>query len=137
MDELFSKLSKKGSEDMSPEAKQAKMEVIMELMEMARELMGSGVKSGLDEMQKVSVMAPDAEGLEEGLEVAEDLVSSEDALAEAADEVAAGAPPMVAAEEVSDVEPSEEDEDEDDSPFGKPKAEKPKRKMFNMFDDED
>lgn len=136
MDELFSKLSKKGSSDMSPEAKQAKMEVIMELMEMARELMGSGVKSGLDEMQKVSVMAPDAEGLEEGLEVAEDLVGEEGALAEAADEVAASAPPMVSAEDVPEKE-DEEDEDEDDSPFGKPKAEKPKRKMFNMFDDED
>lgn len=145
----FSKLGKKAGEGMSPEAKRAKMEVIMELMEMAKEMMGENVKTGMDEMKKVSIAAPDQESLEEGLDLAHKLVSDDmegeateevmedkekPTLDEIVEEVSESSEPMVAAEEMK---ASDEDEDEDESPFGKPKQVKQKRKMFNMFDDKE
>ena len=63
-------------EDSDPMMKaklKAKMDVLQELMAMAEE----GETSGLmDDMQKVTVAAPDAEGLKEGLEKAEDMMGS-------------------------------------------------------------
>lgn len=67
-------MKKKESGKLSDEEAQAKMDVLQELMEMAHQAMGSKVKNGMDEMKKVSVMAPDKEGLEEGLEKAQELV---------------------------------------------------------------
>ena len=76
MDELKKMMAKKKHDgEMSAEEQQAKMDVIMELMEMAQGEMGSRVKSGMDDMKKVTVAAPDSESLEEGLEAAQDVVS--------------------------------------------------------------
>lgn len=76
MEELMKMLAKKKDDKMSPDEVQAKMDVIKELLGMADEHMGSKVKSGLDDMQKVSVMAPDSESLEAGLDKAQDLVGA-------------------------------------------------------------
>ncbi len=62
---------------LSPQEIQAKMDVIKELMQEMVEAMGGDVKSGMDEMgalKKVTVAAPDAESLEEGLDVAKEIV---------------------------------------------------------------
>lgn len=76
MDELKKMMAKKKNDGaMSEQEQKAKMDVIMELLEMAQGEMGSRVKSGMDDMKKVTVAAPDAESLEEGLETAQDVVS--------------------------------------------------------------
>jgi hypothetical protein len=49
----------------------AKMEVLQELMDMADQSETSGL---MDDMQQVTVAAPDKEGLVEGLEKAEDIM---------------------------------------------------------------
>lgn len=73
MDELKKMMAKKGQpEKMDDSAIQAKLDVIKELLEMAHSAMGNKMKGDMDEMHKVSVMAPDQEGLEEGLDVAHD-----------------------------------------------------------------
>src|SRR6478736_8328892 len=109
MDELSKLMAKKkDAPEMSPEEIQAKLEVVKELMAMAQEAMGDGVKRGLDDMHasKVSVMAPDKEGLEEGLEKASDLVAG------APDEMMVGE-----ADEESQV-PESEDESREDMEAG-------------------
>ncbi len=69
---------KKDKSEMSKEEIQAKMEVLQELMDMCKDKMGETVKSGMDEMQKVTVAAPDSEslalGLDKAKEIAEDPV---------------------------------------------------------------
>ena len=77
-------------EKMSKESIQAKLDVISELMEEIQEAMGGEVKGGLEEMlaskmpsepmlgggkdlKKVTVAAPDEEGLKKGLEMAKDM----------------------------------------------------------------
>lgn len=88
MDEMFmKKMMKKGKEgpDMSEMERKAKMDVIMELLEMAQEGMGEGVVSGLESLkpkQSVTVAAPDEESLKTGLEVAEDMVDEKVAMSE-------------------------------------------------------
>lgn len=77
---------KKESKDMSDREIQAKMEVLQELMEMLQDQQGNSVKSGLDEMQKVTVAAPSKEGLAEGLEKAEELVEKAPMMAESQEE---------------------------------------------------
>lgn len=59
---------------------QAKIDVLKELMQMAKEAMRDKTKSGMDEMrsaQKVTVAAPDKESLLMGLEKAEDVLEGE------------------------------------------------------------
>lgn len=68
-------MQKKDKSEMSKEEIQAKMEVLQELMDMCKDKMGSSVKSGMDEMQKVTVAAPDTESLAAGLEKAKELTS--------------------------------------------------------------
>jgi hypothetical protein len=77
MDALKEMMAKKKSPEgkMSEDEMKAKMDVIQELLEMAQNAMGSHVKGGMDEMKKVSVMAPDTESLAEGLDLAEDVVT--------------------------------------------------------------
>lgn len=144
MKDLEKLMSKSGKSEMSEDAKKAKMEVIMELMEMAKEMMADGVHKGMTEIKspkeikEVSVMAPDQESLEEGLDVAKDIVESEEGpehetLEDVAEMVADDAPSMVA----GDANEPKMEEEEEESMFGKSKKDAPKKKMFNMFDDED
>lgn len=123
-------MSKKDKGEMSKEDIQAKMDVLMELMQMAREAMGSKVKSGMDEMNKVSVMAPDKEGLEEGLDKAKELMQSP--MLEESEEEMEENP-----EEKKMEEPSMEEMKEESNLFSKtPSLEKKKKKLFSMMDEE-
>lgn len=109
-------MSKKDKSKMSDQEVQAKMDVLMELMEMAKDALGSKVKSGMDEMQKVSVSAPDKESLEEGLEKAQELVEkSPDMMMEEKEEL----PGMPKKDEMM------------------MKKEKSKRKLFSMLDEDE
>lgn len=69
--------AKKGTTDgkMNPDEMSAKLDVIKELLNMAHGAMGSKVKGGMDEMHKVSVMAPDQKGLHQGLDLASALAA--------------------------------------------------------------
>lgn len=116
----------KGS-SMSEDQIKAKMEVVMELLEKATEMMADGVHSGIEDMMpkaEVSVEASDPADLEEGLDVASELVDGEGDLADIAASAAEMSGPMV----------SDEDEEEE-SMFGAKKS--PKKKTFGMFSDED
>lgn len=78
MDEMMKQLmAKKGAQKMSTEDQQAKLDVIKELLEMATQAMGGKIKGGMDEMQKVSVMAPDKKSLLEGLGMAQDIAGGD------------------------------------------------------------
>lgn len=87
MKELMQGMSedKSSKKKMDPEKMKAKMEVIEELRKMAQDLMSEGMADGF---KKVSVAAPDKEGLLEGLDKAEDLVEKgpEEMLAESDEE---------------------------------------------------
>lgn len=77
MKELLEKLmmDKMGdSKKMNPKEIQAKLDVLKELFEMAHSKAGEGVADG---MQKLTVMAPDKEGLMEGVEKAEEMMKSD------------------------------------------------------------
>ena len=63
-------MPKKEDSKMSERDIKVKSDILKEIMQFAQDKMGERVKSDMDEMQKVSVMAPDAEGLHEGLEKA-------------------------------------------------------------------
>lgn len=125
-------MAKKGGHEMSPEEKKAKMEVVMELLEMAKEAMGDHVKSGLDGMQKVEVMAPDKEKLAEGLELAGDVVEKgpealmEHEKEETPEEESKESPEMESEEKEYGVEKEEESEED--------KKKSKKKPLFNMFD---
>lgn len=73
-------------------------DVLDELISMSSEEAKKGVKAGMDGLQKVTVAAPDQEGLEEGLEKAQDLMESVPELKE---------------EMVAEEEPKEDEEKED------------------------
>lgn len=79
MDEMMKKLmmKKKGSMGQEPDAEslEAKIKVLEELRDMMAQLMGEKMRSGYDDMKKVSIMAPSEEGLEEGLDTAKSMVS--------------------------------------------------------------
>lgn len=64
---------KKDKSEMSKEEIQAKMDVLQELMDMCKDKMGQSVKSGMDEMNKVTVAAPDKESLALGLDKAKQI----------------------------------------------------------------
>ena len=81
--------------------KQAKIDVLKELMQAAKDSHKSSVKKGLDEMkaQKVTVAAPDKKSLLEGLEKAEDVLES-----------------SMPESEVEEMESSEEEKESEDMP---------------------
>lgn len=112
MDELKKMMAKKKDDGaMSEQEQQAKMDVIMELMEMAHGEMGSRVKSGMDDMKKVTVAAPDSESLSDGLEKAQDMLGKDDEESESDEDPAeekAESPAEEAMESVQD-EPEEDD----------------------------
>lgn len=110
---------------MSEEEKQAKLDVVKELLEMARAAMADGVKDGLDGMasRKVEVSADSPEGLEEGLDKAQELVSQ---LPESEEQEAEEGPEHEASE-TPEMEAAEHEDDEDEEE--KPK----KRPLFDMF----
>jgi hypothetical protein len=74
MDNAMLKKMKDKGDKMSPEEAKAKEEVLQELIEMMQNVRADRLKSGMDEMQKVSVMAPDKEHLSEGLDKAKELL---------------------------------------------------------------
>lgn len=134
MDDMKKMFGKPSDGKMSASEAKAKMDVLHELLAMVEDSMGSNVKNGMSDMQKVSVMAPDQEGLSHGLDVAKDLTSDEqeDPMSAMADMKVEGSP-----EEESLESPKAEDEEEQ-SFFGK-KAMKPevkKKKLFSMMDDD-
>ena len=94
-------MQKKDKSEMSPEEVQAKMDVLQELMDMCKEKMGQSVKSGMDEMNKVTVAAPDKESLAMGLDKAKEIAED---------------PKMAEMMEKPSEEPAEE-ESEDSSPM--------------------
>ena len=112
MDELKKMMAKKKHDgEMSAEEQQAKMDVIMELMEMAQGEMGSRVKSGMDDMKKVTVAAPDSESLEEGLEAAQDVVGElpESDESEEMETESEDSPASEVMEHLASAEPEEDD----------------------------
>jgi hypothetical protein len=77
-------MKKKDSmKDLDMEAKKAS---IMELLDLAKDMMKQGVSSEMDEMQKVTVAAPDKDKLLMGLEKAEDLVAQGPEMSDMEDE---------------------------------------------------
>ena len=63
-----------GDDSMMKSKLKAKMDVLKELMDMADESETAGL---MDDMQKVTVAAPDKEGLMEGLEKAEEVMEGD------------------------------------------------------------
>ncbi len=83
---------------------EAKKDVLKELLEMAMEEMRGANKRGLDEamsMKKVSVMAPDKEGLKQGLEKAEEVIEGEESPVDEEEEMEE---PEMSEDELSDDE---------------------------------
>lgn len=78
MKNMLDKLAKSKNDDHQDHA-DAKMKVLHELREMAMEMMGEKVRGKLPgEMHGVEVMAPDQEGLAEGLDLARKVVPGAD-----------------------------------------------------------
>lgn len=78
LEKMMMKSSSKAKDgEMTDMEKQAKMDVLKELLGIAHGEMGSRVKSGMDEMQKVTVAAPDKQSLLAGLDKAKELTASE------------------------------------------------------------
>jgi membrane protease subunit (stomatin/prohibitin family) len=71
--ELLKKKKREGAE-LSDVEKQAKMGVVKDLQDFAKESMGEGLKG----VKKVTVAADSPEGLKAGLEKAEDIVEGEE-----------------------------------------------------------
>lgn len=73
MQEKFKELllkKKKEGKVLSPEQAKSKMDVLQELMGLVDDSMGNKIKG----LQKVTVAAPTKEGLEEGLEKAQEVI---------------------------------------------------------------
>lgn len=73
-------LKKLMGDDASPENDmkgEAKLKVLKHLKEMASQMMGDDVKGGMEGLKKVTVAAPDKEGLKLGLEKAQDMMGHE------------------------------------------------------------
>lgn len=88
MDDMMSKLAGKSPE--KDDSYEAKMKVLNELRDMAMGMMGDKVKDKLPGMKSISVSAPDKEGLEKGLDLAQSLAGdsgkqSSSAIADAMD----------------------------------------------------
>jgi hypothetical protein len=73
MDFLNDLLKSKQSKEMDPTYKDAKMDVLKQIRDLAAGEMGNDVKG----LKKVTVAAPDQEGLEKGLDKAKDIVNGE------------------------------------------------------------
>jgi len=73
MDMLKKLMEKKGPSKMSPEYKDAKKSMLMELIKSMGDMASEPIKG----LKKVTVAAPDKEGLKKGLEKAEELVGEE------------------------------------------------------------
>jgi hypothetical protein len=73
MDLMKEILKKKKSEDMDPMYKDAKMGILKEIRDLAAKDMGEDLKG----LKKVTVAAPDQEGLKAGLNKAEELIEGE------------------------------------------------------------
>jgi len=129
LEKLLMKGKKSGEEKLSPDDIQAKMDVLMELLEMAKGAMGEKVKGDMEGMKKVTVAAPDKQGLEAGLEKAQELLPKmehmEEEQEETPEEESKETPEMEAKEEQEMAKP--EDEEEEDM-FAKKRA-----KMKNLF----
>lgn len=65
-------MKKKAGKEMSPIEREAKMGVVGDMRKMASEAMGDKLKG----LQKVTVAAPDKDGLEMGLDKAQELLSA-------------------------------------------------------------
>jgi hypothetical protein len=76
MKEMMSKLMSKSDDSSDSSKMDAKMKVLEELRDMATSLMGDKLE-GKSGMQKVSVAAPDSEGLKKGLEMAQEIMPEE------------------------------------------------------------
>lgn len=63
-----------GDSEMPDHQAQAKEAVLQELIEMMQSLRANKFGDDFGEMKKVSVMSPDTEGLEEGLDKAKDVI---------------------------------------------------------------
>lgn len=129
--DLSKLMSKKSEGKLSEQEMEAKMDVLRELLQMAQSAMGDKVKGGMDEMQKVSVMAPDSESLEAGLEMAKEVASEAPEMEEKVEDISPSESPKEEAQEES----SEEESDSDDSLFGKRKG--PRNKISNMMMDDE
>lgn len=132
---------KKADGKMSDQEIQAKMDVVQELLHMAQQAMGSKVKNGMDEMQKVSVMAPDKASLMDGLDLAKGVaddpsVMMDDSDKDETDETPAEekAEDMPMSAEMGSDDTPDAPEEEESSPFGKPKMKPAKKKLFSMED---
>lgn len=144
LEKMMEKKEGMGPSEMSDQDIKAKMETLMELLEMAQKEMGHKVKSGMDEMQKVSVMAPDKKGLQEGLEKAQEIMENPEVM-EKMEEMAGkdldndqeegeseehkAKIAEAAAEEKA--EPASEEAEEDDDSLFKKKDEKKKKRFFD------
>lgn len=71
-------MPKKEDSKMSERDIKIKSDILKEIMQFAQDKMGEHVKSGMDDMQKVSVMAPDAQGLKMGLEKAQAILPDDE-----------------------------------------------------------
>jgi len=87
---------KESMKDLDMEAKKAS---IMELLDLAKDMMKQGVSSDMGEMQKVTVAAPDKDKLLMGLEKAEDMLEGEE---------------VAGMEDSEDMDEYEDEEDEED-----------------------
>lgn len=121
LERMLSNKSKSG-EEMSEEQLQVKMEMLKELMDHAKKGMGDRVLGGLEGLKKVTVASPSQEGLEEGLEKAQELLQSKESPLmeeESEEEMEESSDPSPAEMESKEKEgPKAEEEDEEDySPF--------------------
>lgn len=73
-DMLMKKLMKSEESAMPKSEKMGKMAALKELISEMNALMGGDLENPVDEMQKVTVAAPDKESLMQGLDKAEDVL---------------------------------------------------------------
>jgi hypothetical protein len=109
LEKMLTQKSSKG--EMSPEAIQAKMDVLKELMESCKAKLGDNVKSGMDEMQKVTVAAPDKEALALGLDKAKELTQSQPSMLDSLEELSETSNEEESENKESLESPEEEEED--------------------------
>ena len=121
---LMSDKEKKPKSEMSKQDVQAKMDVLMEMLEMLHSDMGGSVKSGMDELSKP---AP-ADDIESGIHETGDLDVVEDAVeADKEPQLESAKPESAALADANEIPAPEEE----DSLFGKKKG----KKAFSMFED--
>lgn len=97
--------------EMSKMDVQAKMDVLKELYDMCSAKLKDKVKGGMDEMKQVTVAAPDAEGLEEGLEMAAQIAPEMEEMSEEKEE------PTSKIEDMLNAKTMDDEEEDSDSMF--------------------